>query len=95
MARICKFLGAVLLVLGLITAATFTTRILRDEDYAKKQLIASRNPSNDVYKLEFGAAQVRRGFDVAFLSGGALLGVQGVTLLLLGIVSSRVRDIEK
>lgn len=89
MVRVCKLVGAVLLVVSLAVSATFATRIARDEDYAKKQLVASRNPGNDVYKLEFGFAQIKRGFDLVFLSTGALLGLNGITLILLGSVAGR------
>jgi len=77
----------VLIAVGLITAGLFAHRIAHDDDYAKKALVASRNPNNDVYKLEFGLAQIKRGFDIVFLSGGVLLGLNGLTLALLGAVA--------
>jgi hypothetical protein len=89
MARICKSVGALLVAVGVVLSITFAVTVIRDEDYARKQLIAERNPGNDMYKLEFGFAQIRRGFQIVFLSGGALLGLNGLTLVLLGSVAGR------
>jgi len=89
MARVCTLVGALMLAIGLITAAVFASRIAHDEDYAKKALIASRNPGNDMYKLDFGFAQIKRGFETVFMSGGILLALNGATLVLLGRVAGR------
>jgi hypothetical protein len=91
MARACKWIGTLLVAAGVALAVTFGLQIAHDRDYARKELIASRNPGNDVYKLEFGLAQIKRGFQIVFLSGGVLLGLNGLTLIAIGAVAGRVR----
>jgi hypothetical protein len=89
MARACTVIGGILVVLGLAVALGFLLAIQRDDGYAKAALASARNPGNVMYEAEFGAARVRRGFQLGGVITGVLLGVNGSTLLGLGIVASR------
>jgi hypothetical protein len=89
MARACKVVGGFLVAIGVTVAVSFVTLMARDDDYAKKELVVARNPTNDVYKLEFGFAQIRRGFHLVSVAGGVLLTLNGATLVLLGSVAGR------
>ena len=90
MARACKWIGATALLLGLGLVALSTIHIVRDDAYRKAELVASRNPGNVLYEAEFKGAQVRRAFQIFGAFGGGLLGLNGVTLILLGGIAGRV-----
>jgi len=91
MARACKWIGATALLLGLVLTAISVGQIARDNDtYRKAALVASRNPGNVLYEAGFKEAQVRRAFELLGAFGGGLLGLNGVTLMLLGVVAGRV-----
>ena len=89
MARTCRVIGGILVVVGLAVALGFLVAIQRDDAYAKAAMASARNPGNVMYEAEFGAARVRRGFQVGGAIAGVLLGINGTTLLGLGIVASR------
>ena len=89
MARACKLVGSLIVTLGVLVVALCVLQIVRDEAYRKAALVASRNPGNVLYEAEFKGAQVRRAFQIGAAVGGVLLGLNGVTLLLLGAVASR------
>ena len=89
MARACTMIGGILVVVGLVVALGFLVAIQRDDAYTKAAMASERNPGNVMYEAEFGAARVRRGFQVGGLIAGGLLGLNGSTLLGLGIVASR------
>ena len=89
MARACTMVGGILVVLGLAVALGFLVAIGRDDAYAKAAMASARNPGNVMYEAEFGAARVRRGFEVGGVIAGVLLGVNGTTLVGLGIVAGR------
>ena len=91
MARVCTILGGVLVVLGVAVALAFAVAIGRDDAYTKAEMASTRNPGNVMYEAEFGAARVRRGFQLGGAVAGALLGVNGLTLVGLGMVASRVQ----
>jgi hypothetical protein len=90
MARACKWIGATALLLGLVLTAISVSQIARDDAYRKAALVASRNPGNVLYEAEFKGAQVRRAFQIFGAFAGGLLGLNGVTLMLLGVVAGRV-----
>ncbi len=89
MARACRVIGGILVVLGLAVALGFLLAIQRDDAYAKAALASARNPGNVMYEAEFGAARVRRGFQLGGVIAGILLGINGSTLFGLGIVAGR------
>jgi hypothetical protein len=89
MARTCTMIGGILVVLGLAVALGFLVAIQRDDAYAKAALASARNPGNVMYEAEFGAARVRRGFQLGGVVAGVLLGINGSTLFGLGIVAAR------
>ena len=90
MARACTMVGGILVVLGLAVALGFLVAIGRDDAYAKAAMASARNPGNVMYEAEFGASRVRRGFQVGGVIAGVLLGVNGSTLVGLGIVAGRL-----
>lgn len=91
MARACKWIGATALLLGLVLTAISVRQIVRDNDaYRKAALVASRNPGNVLYEAGFKEAQVRRAFQLSGAFSGGLLGLNGVTLILLGVIAGRV-----
>jgi hypothetical protein len=83
-------IGGVLVVLGLAAALAFLVAIGRDDAYSKAEMASSRNPGNVMYEAEFGAARVRRGFQLGGVIAGVLLGLNGVTLVSLGVVAGRL-----
>ena len=87
MARACTVIGGILVVLGLAVALGFLVAIQRDDAYAKAAMASARNPGNVMYEAEFGAARVRRGFQLGGVIAGVLLGINGSTLFGLGIVA--------
>ena len=89
MARACTVIGGILVVLGLAVALGFLVAMQRDDAYAKAAMASARNPGNVMYEAEFGAARVRRGFQFGGLIAGVLLGINGSTLLGLGMVAGR------
>ena len=90
MARACTVIGGVLVVLGLAAALVFLVSIERDGAYSKAELASSRNPGNVMYEAEFGAARVRRGFQLGGVIAGVLVGLNGTTLVGLGVVADRL-----
>ena len=86
--------GGILVVLGLAVALGFLVAIGRDDAYAKAAMASARNPGNVMYEAEFGAARVRRGFQVGGVIAGVLLGVNGSTLVGLGIVAGHLNRSE-
>ena len=90
MARACTVIGGVLVVFGLAVALGFLVAIGRDDAYSKAEMASSRNPGNVMYEAEFGAARVRRGFQLGGVVAGVLLGLNGSTLVGLGIVVGRL-----
>ncbi|HUI24655.1 MAG TPA: hypothetical protein VL403_01125 [Candidatus Kryptonia bacterium] len=89
MAGVCKLVGGLVLLIGVLFAGACVTAMARDEAYAKAKLVASRNPGNVLYEAEFKGAQVQRAFQLVGAAGGALLGLNGLTLILLGAVAGR------
>jgi hypothetical protein len=89
MARVCTIVGGVLVVLGIGVALAFLVAIGRDDAYRKAEMASGRNPGNVMYEAEFGAAKVRRGFQLVGVIAGVLLGVNGTTLVGLGVVAGR------
>lgn len=91
MARACKVVGTVLVILGLVTAVTFVVMMARDDTYRRAAVAFSHNPGNVMYEAEFRGAQVRRGFELVGALAGVLFAANGGTLVGLGVVASRGR----
>jgi hypothetical protein len=81
--------GGTLTVLGLGVALAFLVAIGRDDAYAKAEMAQTRNPGNVMYEAEFGAARVRRGFQMGGVIAGTLFALNGATLVTLGVVAGR------
>jgi hypothetical protein len=90
MARTCKVVGAALAAIGVAVAVAFVLVMARDDAYRRAELAYRRNAGNAMYELEFRGAQVRRAFQGIGVVAGILLGLNGVTLLGLGVVATRV-----
>ncbi len=90
MTRACTVIGGALVVLGVAIALAFLVVIGRDDAYRKAEMASARNPGNVMYDAEFGIAKVRRGFHLIGVITGMLLGVNGTTLVGLGIVAGRI-----
>ena len=90
MARASKVIGAALATLGVAVAVVFGVVMSRDEGYEKAALAAARNPGNVMYDAEFGAAKIRRGFQLVGVVAGILFALNGTTLVGLGAVATRL-----
>jgi hypothetical protein len=90
MARASKVIGAALATLGVAVAVVFGVVMSRDEGFEKAALAAARNPGNVMYDAEFGAAKIRRGFQLVGVVAGILFALNGTTLVGLGAVASRL-----
>jgi hypothetical protein len=90
MARASKVIGAALATLGVAVAVMFGVVMSRDEGFQKAALAAARNPGNVMYDAEFGAAKIRRGFQLVGVVAGILFVLNGTTLVGLGAVASRL-----
>ena len=91
MGRSFTIIGALATVIGLAVVVWSAVAIAGDDAYRKAELAASRNAGNAMYEMEFGAARIRRGFQIYALGGGALLTLNGISLLGVGSVAARVR----
>jgi hypothetical protein len=90
MARLCKIIGSVVVVLGLVATVLSLAAVARDtESYTHAALAAQRNNGNIMYEAELGKAQLERAFELVGASLGALLVLNGVTLIGLGVVAGR------
>jgi len=89
MSTALKAIGTVLGAAGLLVAAYFGHAIATDEAYARAALAAERNPGHAMYQAEFKGAQALRAFQIIFTSLGAVLALNGATLVGLGAVTKR------
>ena len=90
MSRLCKALGSILAALGLVLLVTFAFFVVRDEHFQKASLLKERNPGNVMYESEFFAAFTIHVFLVGGAIVGALLALNGATLLLVGVTAGRL-----
>lgn len=88
MARMAKAAGMTFLAVGLAALLVFVVFTLRDERYAKAVLLKDRNPGNSMYELQYFVAATTRIFLVGGAVAGALLALNGVTLMLVGSVAA-------
>ncbi len=89
MSRFSKILGMVLLGAGLAAVVGFSTFALRDERFDKAALLRDRNPGNVMYEGQYFAAFTLHVFLIAGAVCGALLAINGTTLLLVGRLAAR------
>jgi hypothetical protein len=89
MSRIAKAAGTTLLAVGLAVLVGFSLATWRDERFRKAALQKERNPGNVMYEGQYFAAFTIRTFLVSGAICGALLALNGSTLLLLGVVAGR------
>ena len=89
MARTAKTVGMILLAVGLAALIGFSAYVVRDEQFSKAALLKERNPGNVLYESQYFVAATIRVFLIAGAVGGALLALNGATLLLVGSVAAR------
>jgi hypothetical protein len=89
MSGITKAVGTTLLAVGLAALIGFAVFVWRDERFQKSTLLKERNPGNVMYESQYFAAFTIHTFLVSGAVCGALLALNGTTLLLLGIVAGR------
>lgn len=90
MARMCKIIGSLLVVLGLVAAVLSLAAVARDaESYTHAALAAQRNTGNVMYEAELGKVQLERAFELVGAALGVLLALNGATLIGLGVVAGR------
>ncbi len=78
-----------LLGTGLAAVVGFSIFALRDEHFAKASLVHERNPGNAMYELQYFTAFTLHVFLIAGAVSGALLAINGTTLLLVGRLAER------
>ena len=77
-------------MLGIVLSVLSCVGMARDsDDYTRAALAAERNTGNVMYEAELGKAQLRRAFEIVGASLGALLALNGATLIGLGSVAAR------
>ena len=81
-----KRIGTVLLAVGIIALVAFTSFVLGDEDFQRAQLVKERNPGNVMYESRYFVALTAHTFLIGGTLCGGLVALNGLTLLLLGIV---------
>jgi hypothetical protein len=89
MSGIAKAIGTTLLAAGLAALVGFSVFVWRDERFHKSALLKERNPGNVMYESQYFAAFTIHTFLVSGALCGALLALNGTTLLLLGVVAGR------
>ncbi len=89
MARASKLIGSFLLAIGLAAVVVFATFTIRDADFRKAALYHERNPGNAMYDMQYFVAFTRHVFLIGGSICGGFLGLNGATLLLLGVVADR------
>jgi len=89
MSGIAKAVGTTLLAAGLAILVGFSLAAWRDERFQKSTLRRERNPGNVMYEGQYFAAFTIHTFLVSGAICGALLALNGTTLLLLGFVAGR------
>jgi hypothetical protein len=89
MSGIAKAVGTALVAAGLAALIGFSVFVMRDERFEKAALFKERNPGNVMYESQYFAAFTIHTFLVSGAICGALLALNGTTLLLLGVVAGR------
>lgn len=89
MAKLSKGLGAALLAVAIALVIGFSYFAISNEDFRKAALLKERNPGHAAYEIQYFVAATIRVFFIGGAVAGVLLGLNGVTLLLLGRVAAR------
>lgn len=92
-----RTIGVVLAGIGLAMLLAFAATAVQSAlpstgDFRKAQMVRERNPGNAMYDLQFFIATSRLAFLVAGAVGGALLALNGLTLMLLGSAMRRLDE---
>jgi hypothetical protein len=89
MAKVSKTLGATLLAIAIALVLGFGYFAISNAEYRKAALLKERNPGNAPYEIQYFAAATIRFFLIGGAVVGVLLGLNGVTLMLLGRVAAQ------
>jgi hypothetical protein len=89
MTTIAKTIGGALIAVAIALVIGFGYFAVSSEDFRKAALLKERNPGNALYEMQYFAAATIRLFLIGGAVAGVLLGLNGVTLLLLGRVAAR------
>jgi hypothetical protein len=93
MAGVAKAAGTILLAVGLAALVGFSVFVWRDERFHKASMFKERNPGNVMFETQYFAAFTIHTFLVSGAICGALLALNGTTLLLLGIVAAHQEQV--
>ena len=89
MAKVSKTLGAALVAVAIALVIGFGYFAISNEEFRKATLLKERNPGHAAYEIQYFAAATIRFFLIGGAVAGVLLGLNGVTLLLLGRVAAQ------
>lgn len=89
MVKVSKGLGAALIAVAIAMVVGFSYFAISNQEYRKAALLKERNPGNAAYEIPYFAAATIRLFLIGGAVAGVLLGLNGVTLLLLGRVAAQ------
>lgn len=81
MAAYLKMLGAIVMVLGILTGIYFLQTARGDEAYRRAELMRERNPGNVLFESEYRVARAQRIFLFYSAAGSFLTALVGGSLL--------------
>jgi hypothetical protein len=85
MLRRARTIGIVIAAIGVAVLIGFGSVAVRDSgDFSKAKLLRERNPGNAMYDLQFFVVTSQVAFLVSGAVAGALLALNGLTLMLVG-----------
>lgn len=93
MAKLSKGIGAALLAIAIGVIIMSSYFAISSEDYRKAALLKERNPGHAAYEIQYFVAATIRMFFIGGAVAGVLLGLNGVTLMLLGRVAAQQEGI--
>lgn len=88
MAKMSKTLGTVLLAIAIALVIGFSYFAFTNEEFRKAALLKERNPGHAAYEIQYFAAATMRFFLIGGAVSGVLLGLNGITLMMLGGVAA-------
>jgi hypothetical protein len=88
MAKVSTTLGAALVAIAIALVIGFGYFAISNEEFRKAALLKERNPGHAAYEIQYFAAATIRFFLIGGAVVGVLLGLNGVTLMLLGRVAA-------
>ena len=90
MPRRARTIGLILAGVGLALMLSFAVAAVQNAgEFRRAQLQHERNPGHAMYDLQFFIVTSRLAFLIGGAAGGALLALNGATLILLGRLAER------